>query len=257
MKKESLSNAKPMAADPWEALRAFTAARIALGRTGVSEPLHSSLQFKLAHAHARDAVYSELNTPEISNAIEKQFALPVYLLQSQVSNRQEYLQRPDLGRKLNPTSLQQLQLLAAPVADVALILGDGLSAEAINAHALPLLQILVPALRAAGFSLAPVTVVQQARVAISDEVGLALNAKIALILIGERPGLSAPDSMGAYLTYQPRPGLTDESRNCLSNIRVGGLAYKVAAGKLLYLIKESLRLQLSGVRLKDNVNLLS
>ncbi|QMU28091.1 ethanolamine ammonia-lyase subunit EutC [Adhaeribacter radiodurans] len=256
MEDESLPDSKPDGADPWVSLRAFTDARIALGHAGVSEPLKPSLQFKLAHAHARDAVFSELNTSELIHALETKFALPVYLLKSQVINRQEYLQRPDWGRKLNLESLQQLTKLAAPVADIALILADGLSAEAINVNALPLLQVLIPGLRAAGISLSPVTVVQQARVAISDEIGAALNAKVALILIGERPGLSSPDSMGAYFTYQPQPGLTDESRNCLSNIRPAGLTYAVAAEKLLYLIKESLRLQLSGFRLKDTENLL-
>ncbi|MDQ4139051.1 MAG: ethanolamine ammonia-lyase subunit EutC, partial [Bacteroidota bacterium] len=236
---------------------AFTDARIALGRTGVSEPLQPSLKFKLAHAHARDAVYSELNITELIHEIETQFALPVYLLQSEVTNRQEYLQRPDLGRKLSTASKEQLNTLVVLPADVALILGDGLSAEAINKNALPLLQILIPKLRSAGLSLSPITMVQQARVAVSDEIGFALKAKVALILIGERPGLSSPDSMGAYLTYQPRPGLTDESRNCLSNIRPAGLSYPVAAEKLLYLLTESLQLQLSGIRLKDKANLLT
>jgi ethanolamine ammonia-lyase small subunit len=243
-------------ADPWARLREFTAARIALGRTGVSEPLHQSLQFKLAHAHARDAVFSQLNSTELANPITHAINLPVLQLQSQVSNRPEYLQRPDLGRKLYESSMRQLQNLPFTAPDIVIILTDGLSATAIKQHALPVLQKLVPALQKAGFTMAPVTLVEYGRVAISDEIGYLLGAKLALILIGERPGLSSPDSMGAYFTFHPQPGLTDESRNCLSNIRPAGLGYQAAANKLFYLLQEALRLKLSGVQLKDNSNLL-
>ena len=242
--------------DPWAKLREFTAARIALGRTGVSEPLHQSLQFKLAHAHARDAVFSQLNSNEVVQAIATKSNLPVIQVQSQVSNQPEYLQRPDLGRKLNEDSIINLKNVPITNPDIALILADGLSATAINQHAVPVLQRLVPALQKASFNLAPITLVTYGRVAISDEIGYLLKAKLTLILIGERPGLSSPDSMGAYFTFNPKPGLTDESRNCLSNIRPAGLSYQAAADSLFYLIKEALRLQLSGVQLKDNSNLL-
>ena len=242
--------------DPWAGLREFTAARIALGRTGVSEPLHQSLQFKLAHAHARDAVFSELKSTEVATAIINEISLPVLQVQSQVSNRPEYLQRPDLGRKLHESAVKHLKDLPAVTPDMVIILADGLSAPAINQHAVPVLQQLVPALQKAGFTLAPIILVEYGRVAISDEIGYLLGAKLALILIGERPGLSSPDSMGAYFTFNPKPNLTDESRNCLSNIRPAGLAYQAAADKLFYLVQEAFRLQLSGVLLKDNSHLL-
>jgi len=242
--------------DPWAKLREFTAARIALGRTGVSEPLHQSLQFKLAHAHARDAVFSQLNSNEVVDVIATEINLPVIQVQSQVSNQPEYLQRPDLGRKLNEASVINLKNGPITKSDIALILADGLSATAINQHAIPVLQRLVPALQKASLTLAPITLVTYGRVAISDEIGYLLGAKLALILIGERPGLSSPDSMGAYFTFNPKPGLTDESRNCLSNIRPAGLSYQAAADSLFYMMKEALRLQLSGVHLKDSSPLL-
>ncbi|RDC62905.1 ethanolamine ammonia-lyase subunit EutC [Adhaeribacter pallidiroseus] len=256
MNKENLTPYNSPENDPWTTLREFTAARIALGRTGVSEPLHQSLQFKLAHAHARDAVFSQLNSTELANRISSVIALPVLSVKSQVSNRPEYLQRPDLGRKLHEASVQQLKDLPAASPDIAIMLADGLSATAINQHAVPVLQKLVPALQKSRISLAPITIVEYGRVAISDEIGFLLRAKLALILIGERPGLSSPDSMGAYFTFNPQPGLTDESRNCLSNIRPTGLAYQVAADKLFYLLQQALQLKLSGVLLKDNFSLL-
>jgi ethanolamine ammonia-lyase small subunit len=251
--KQDQHAAKP---DPWTSLQSFTAARIALGRTGVSVPVRESLNFKLAHAFARDAVYSSLAVDALQNALGF-FQLPVYALQSQARNRPEYLQRPDLGRRLNSTSHDSLKNLSPSLlCDVALILADGLSATAINLHAIPVLKILIPSLQASGISLAPITVVEQGRVAISDEIGSILHARTAIILIGERPGLSSPDSMGAYLTYSPTIGLSDASRNCISNIRPEGLPYEAAAQKILYLIKESLRLKLSGVQLKESAGML-
>jgi ethanolamine ammonia-lyase small subunit len=251
--KQDQHSAKP---DPWTSLQSFTAARIALGRTGVSVPVRESLNFKLAHAFARDAVYSSLAVDPLQNALGI-FQLPVYGLHSQARNRPEYLQRPDLGRRLNNTSSDYLKNLSLSSSfDVALILADGLSATAINLHAIPVLKILIPSLQASGISLAPVTIVEQGRVAISDEIGSILHARIAVIFIGERPGLSSPDSMGAYLTYGPAIGLTDASRNCISNIRPEGLPYEAAAQKILYLIRESLRLKLSGVQLKESAGML-
>ncbi|GAA3944661.1 ethanolamine ammonia-lyase subunit EutC [Hymenobacter algoricola] len=237
-------------ADPWAGLRAFTAARIALGRTGTSVPLGEALAFRLAHAHARDAVYSALETDRLLAEL-RALHQPVGLVRSRAESRPHYLQRPDLGRQLNEESRRRLADSAPGAADIALILADGLSATAINEHALPVLRLLVPRLRQAGFTLAPLTLALQARVAISDEIGAALRARLALILIGERPGLSAPDSLGAYFTYAPRPGLTDEARNCVSNIRPTGLPYEAAAEKLFFLLSEALRSKLSGVPLKD------
>jgi ethanolamine ammonia-lyase small subunit len=242
--------------DTWESLKIHTSARIALGKTGNAQPLEAVLAFKLAHAHARDAVYSELNEAQLLNDLAA-FNLPILSLQSRADNRQTYLQRPDFGRRLNPITAQRLQATDTPQSDVVLILADGLSATAINVHALPLLKILIPLLQNADFKIAPLSIVQQGRVAISDEIGFLLNAKCAVILIGERPGLSSPDSLGAYLTYQPSIGLTDERRNCISNIREEGLSYREAAEKIFYLINESFRMQYSGVDLKDNTQLLA
>jgi ethanolamine ammonia-lyase small subunit len=243
------------APDPWASLRAFTAARIALGRSGTSVPLREALAFRLAHAHARDAVYSALASAHLMSELAA-LELPIVQVQSRASTRQKYLQRPDLGRQLAEDAHPPLGELAGDY-DVALVLADGLSATATNMHARPLLQLLVPALRQAGLRIAPLVLAEQARVALGDEVGQLLRARLVLVLIGERPGLSAPDSLGAYFTYSPRPGLTDEARNCVSNIRPAGLGYEAAADKLFYLLNEALRRQLSGVGLKDESGLLA
>ncbi|MBW8683208.1 ethanolamine ammonia-lyase subunit EutC [Chitinophaga rhizophila] len=239
--------------DPWSALKAYTTARIALGRTGTAIPLKEVLSFRLAHAHARDAVYSRLDINLLLEELHA-FMLPVVQLHSSVAGRHEYLQRPDKGRKLDTGSIEILQ--AQPAAfrqkDVVIIVADGLSATAMNLHTAPLLNHLLPLLKTAGLSIAPVCLVEQGRVAIGDEIGELIQAKATLMLIGERPGLSAADSMGAYITFQPRTGNTDEVRNCISNIRQDGLQYIPAAGKICYLLQEALRLRLSGVELKDN-----
>jgi ethanolamine ammonia-lyase small subunit len=240
--------------DLWASLRAFTAARIALGRTGTSVPLREALAFKLAHAHARDAVYSVLDTERLLSELAT-LGLPVHQVSSQAQNRQEYLQRPDHGRQLAEAS--KATLAADTDCDITIVLADGLSATAINAHAVPLLRLLLPELRAMGLRLGPLVLAEQARVALGDEIGHLLRAQLVLVLIGERPGLSAPDSLGAYFTYGPCPGLTDEARNCVSNIRPAGLPYAAAAAKLGWLLREALRRQLSGVALKDQADLLA
>jgi len=242
--------------DPWLSLRAFTPARIALGRTGTSVPLEEVLRFRLAHAHARDAVYS---LPDVEVLQEQLLAMQVavQVLHSSAADRQEYLQRPDKGRRLDDASAAALSALTGTGNEVAIVIADGLSATAVNRHAVPLLQALLPMMSDAGIALAPICIVQQGRVAVGDEAGALLQAKAVLVLIGERPGLSSPDSLGIYLTFQPKPGLTDEARNCISNIRPEGLSYKAAAEKAFYLLRESLRLQLSGVHLKDNEKLIS
>lgn len=238
--------------DIWYPLKAFTAARIALGRTGTAIPLKEVLEFKLAFAFAKDAVYSTLDTEVLEEKL-KVLDLPIYTLQSKATTRAEYLQRPDWGRLLDDTSIDLLRNNRQETPyNVAIIIADGLSATAINKHAFPVVQLLIKALKSMSYTLAPLSIVQQGRVAIGDETGYGLNAQMSLVLIGERPGLTSPDSMGAYLTFNPQPGLTDESRNCVSNIRPEGLNYELAAHKILYLIQESLRLQLSGVELKDN-----
>jgi ethanolamine ammonia-lyase small subunit len=240
--------------DAWAALRSFTDARIALGRTGTALPLAEALKFKLAHAHARDAVYSSLDTEGLLRGLAS-FGLPVYLLHSQARDRFIYLQRPDLGRSLDPGSAEQLREAVTAPSDLNIIIADGLSATAVNQHALPLLEQLVPAFRSAGLKLAPFTLLQQGRVATGDLIGDLLRARLSIMLIGERPGLSSADSIGAYLTFQPRPGITDASRNCISNIRPEGLPLRSACAKLFYLVREALRLGISGVTLKDNAAL--
>ncbi|MCD0489603.1 ethanolamine ammonia-lyase subunit EutC [Pedobacter sp. MC2016-14] len=236
-------------------LKKFTDARIALGRAGTSIPAKASLEFKLAHAHARDAVYSSIQPDQFAKALSK-FNLPILLLHSGAADRAQYLQRPDLGRQLDGQSAEILKNQVTG-ADVVLVLADGLSALALQENIIPLLSRLLPKLISSGLSLAPLCIVEQGRVAIADEIAEALEAKLSLILIGERPGLSSADSLGAYLTYQPKKGLTDDSRNCISNIRPAGLDFDLAAGKIFYLVQESFRLKISGVQLKDNQGLLS
>lgn len=242
--------------DPWAALKNFTAARIALGRSGNSVPLREALAFRLAHAHARDAVYSALDTEKLRAGLAA-LQMEAGEVDSQVKDRQEYLLRPDWGRRLMEASRQKLAEMRGTDCDIVVVLADGLSATALNDHALPLLELLVPQLRTAGFRMGPVVLAQQARVALGDEIAGQLRAKLVLVLIGERPGLSSPNSLGAYLTYGPKVGLTDEARNCVSNIRPEGLTYPAAAEKLFYLVSEALRRRLSGIDLKDEHDLLN
>jgi ethanolamine ammonia-lyase small subunit len=176
-------------------------------------------------------------------------------LHSKAQTRHKYLKRPDHGRQLNEESVTQLKDYSKYY-DVAIIIADGLSATAVNENAFGLLEILIPILSSVKLKLAPICLVEQGRVAIGDDIGHGLNAKFSILLIGERPGLSSADSIGAYLTYNPRPGLTDESRNCISNIRPQGLTSKPAADKIFYLINEAFRRKLSGIGLKDNAGLL-
>jgi ethanolamine ammonia-lyase small subunit len=241
--------------DPLSQLKEFTAARIGMGRTGASIPIKQSLEFKLAHAHARDAVYSELDVDRLSADL-KQFELSVLLLHSQAAYREQYLQRPDLGRKLDEGSIELVNDHANAGNDIVIIIADGLSATAVNHNAVGLLKILIPQLQSAALKLAPICLVKQGRVAVADDAGAHIKARLSLILIGERPGLSSAESMGAYITFKPQPGLTDESRNCISNIRPHGLMFKPASKKIFYLIQEALKRQLSGVGLKDNAGLL-
>jgi ethanolamine ammonia-lyase small subunit len=246
----TLQQQHPVQEDPWASLKAFTTARIALGRTGTAIPLKEVLAFRLAHANARDAVYSRLDTNLLLEQLQG-FHKDMLLLHSSAADRYEYLQRPDKGRRLDAQSIEQLAS-AAHQQDVAIVLADGLSATAMNVHTYPLLELLLPMLELAGMSIAPLCLVEQGRVAIGDEIGALLRVRMTIVLIGERPGLSAADSMGAYITFGPRIGNTDEARNCISNIRREGLQYIQAAGKICYLVQEAFRLQLSGVRLKDN-----
>lgn len=243
-------------AEHWQSLRSLTSARIALGRTGQSIPLKESLHFKLTHAFARDAVYSSLQTDNLATSLAP-LQIPVTTVHSQATSREEYLQRPDRGRRLSSTGVQQLTAIAPPASDIALIMADGLSAKAIHDHALPLLNILIPQFKNNKLQLAPLTIVEHGRVAIGDEIGALLHARLSMILIGERPGLSSPNSLGVYITYAPAIGRTDEARNCISNIRPEGLSYANAAQKIFYLTTEALSRKLTGIHLKDQSGLIS
>lgn len=237
--------------EEWRVLQSLTAARIAIGRRGVSIPYKHALAFNAAHAVAREAVYSTLDKKSLKEKIEA-LGLSVVELQSKITSREHYLQRPDLGRRLCDGSLSILSPAKDCRYDISISIADGLSAMATNQHAVPLLSVLISKLKKANLSVAPVALIDQARVAIADEVGSAFNAKIAVIFIGERPGLSAADSLGIYLTYEPAPGKTDASRNCISNVRREGLSYELAADKLFYLLTKSLQFGYSGVNLKDD-----
>lgn len=242
---------------PWHALRQFTAARIALGHRGVSQPTAAQLDFQLAHARARDAVHLPLDTAALAAALAAAWpaAAPVQCLHSAAESRNVYLQRPDLGRRLAAAS--QAALAAGDHAgpfDLAIVVADGLSALAVMQNAAPLLAALHAALAGQQWTVAPLTIVEQGRVAVGDEVGELLGAHMVAVLIGERPGLSAADSMGIYLTWAPRVGLTDERRNCISNIRPAGLGYAAAATRLRYLLGEARRRSVSGVGLKDETS---
>ena len=239
--------------NPWLELRRLTPARIALGRTGTSLPTSAQLDFQFAHAQARDAVHLPFDHAGLSAQLRER-GRDSLLLHSAATDRNSYLQRPDLGRKLNDTSAQSLRDYASAHpggVDLAIVVADGLSALAVHRHTLPFLTRLEEQMSADGWSLAPVVLVEQGRVAIGDEIGQLLGAKMVVMLIGERPGLSSPDSLGLYFTYNPKVGLTDAYRNCISNVRLEGLSYGMAAHRLLYLMREACRRQLSGVNLKD------
>lgn len=231
----------PVVADPWSALKAATPARIALGRAGGSLPTGAVLDFALDHARARDAVLAAVDFEALAERIGR----PCQRVASAAPDRATYLRRPDLGRRL-----AEGQSLPSRPCDLLLVVADGLSAAAVQAHAAPLIAALPPDLREA-----PVVLARQARVALGDEIGERMGARMVAVLIGERPGLSSPDSLGVYLTYGPRVGRTDAERNCISNIRPGGLTYEDAAARLAWLIREGFKRRLTGVELKDQSDL--
>jgi len=226
----------------WRDLRRFTPARVALGRAGNGMPTAAHLAFQAAHAAARDAVHAELDVPALLAGLAAE-GLSGIEVRSACPDRHTYLLRPDLGRCLAEGEAARLPT----VPGIAFVVCDGLSATAVQRHAVPLLAQVMPVLGAAG----PVVVARQGRVALGDDIGAALGAEAVAVLIGERPGLSSPDSLGVYLTCNPRPGRTDAERNCISNIRPAGLAIPDAAAKLLWLVAAMRRLGLSGVALKD------
>lgn len=237
-------------ADPWTALRRHTAARIALGRAGNSLPTDAWLRFSAAHALARDAVEAVLDRPALVAALTAE-GFDVLAVESAAADRATYLRRPDRGRCLSPRSVALLQQAKSPGCDLAVVVGDGLSARAAQTHALPLLLALRPLVQAGGGTIGRVAVATQARVALGDEIGGLWRARAVLVLIGERPGLSSPDSLGAYLSWAPRVGCRDAERNCVSNIRPEGLAPPAAARKLAWLLAGARRIGATGVMLKD------
>ncbi|VVQ04325.1 Ethanolamine ammonia-lyase light chain [Pseudomonas fluorescens] len=243
----------PSTDNPWLALRTLTPARIALGRTGTSLPTSAQLDFQFAHAQARDAVHLPFDHTSLTAQLSER-GRDSLLLHSAATDRNLYLQRPDLGRRLDEDSARQLREHAQAHpggVDLAIVIADGLSALAVHRHALPLLARFEEQAASDSWSMAPVILVEQGRVAVADEVGELLGARMTVMLIGERPGLSSPDSLGLYFTYAPRTGLTDAYRNCISNVRLEGLSYGMAAHRLIYLIREASRRQLSGVKLKE------
>jgi len=244
--------------DEWEKLRQFTDARIGLGRVGTSIPTAELLRFQLSHAQAIDAVHVPLNINDLCEQFEHSESLKPYLplkqLHSKANDRIEYLQRPDLGRQLDNQSIEQLHQIAGEPYDLVFVIADGLSSYAIAHHAQLFLEKLISRLEESNnkkLNIAPICVVQQGRVAVGDDVCEALNAKQVILLIGERPGLSSPDSMGLYLTWNAKSGTEDSLRNCISNIRPEGLNYDAAVNKAHYLLQESQQKKLSGVNLKD------
>jgi ethanolamine ammonia-lyase small subunit len=226
--------------DPWVTLRRLTAARIGLARSGASLATGPLLELRLAHARARDAVHASFNDTQLRTDLAA-LGLPVLVVASAVRDRPQYLMRPDLGRQLAPEARAVLESRAGNGHDLALVICDGLSARAVERHARPLLAALLPPLRADGWRIAPLTIVRQGRVAIGDAVAQLLRARMVVTLIGERPGLSAPDSMGAYLTWQPGPHSTDANRNCISNIRPEGIDTPAAASKVMHLLRGRMR----------------
>ena len=242
---------RPSPVAPWRTLRRFTPARIALGRAGGSLPTAAILDFRLAHARARDALLHPLDEEQVAAGLERASGNPLLRLESAARNFDEYLLRPDLGRVLGAQSIQQLQHLAGKKFDLALLVSEGLSALAAEKHAAGVLAELLPLLRRDSWQLGPLCLVRRARVALQDHLGELLGARLALILLGERPGLISPDSLGAYLVYAPRRGNTDAQRNCVSNISALGLTTAQAAAKLHWLLTEARRRCASGIELKD------
>ena len=245
-----MTKPKAPSSRPLTDLRDLTPARVGLGRAGASLPTEALLDFTLDHARARDAVHAAFDSPAIVASL-LDLGLEAVEVHSRVGNRTDYLRRPDLGRMLDPASQQLLAGRGGAPCGLAIVIGDGLSPTAVNAHAIALIRSLVPRLLVDGIDISRAVVAGGARVALGDEIGAILGARMILMLIGERPGLSAPDSLGAYVTFAPRVGRTDAERNCVSNIHSKGLGYDEAAFRIAWLIREGLARGVTGVVLKD------
>ena len=254
----AIAKEKPRLGD---ALRRYTPARVSLGQAGPAIPTSEQLRFQLDHALARDAVHARLDVNALLHGLRER-QMECLALRSAVAgesgqdDRQVYLRRPDLGRTLHPGSAQELRQYSTNVLEgpnVVFVIADGLSALAVERHALPLLDATMRDLDSDQWRVGPLCIVSQGRVAIGDEIGALLQAKLVVMLIGERPGLSAPDSLGVYITWEPRPGRTDAERNCISNIRHEGLSYADAAQRIVFYMNEAKRLQCTGIALKENM----
>ncbi|MFT3731371.1 MAG: ethanolamine ammonia-lyase subunit EutC [Hyphomicrobium sp.] len=247
-----------MAADPWANLKQFTDARIGLGRSGSAMPTHEVLDFALSHAMARDAVTTPIDWTPIEKGLAD-LGFPTLRVTSATSDRSEYLRRPDLGRKLSDHSREALvraSEMERERPDLVVLVGDGLSSTAVSANIVPFLSALEPYITKNGWRLSPILLAEDARVALGDEAGEILGGKAVLVLIGERPGLSSPDSLGVYITFSPRVGLKDADRNCISNVRQRGLSYEEGAFKTAWILREAFRRGLTGVNLKDELQFL-
>ncbi|MDE2068366.1 MAG: ethanolamine ammonia-lyase subunit EutC [Bradyrhizobium sp.] len=231
-------------------LRHLTPARVGLGRSGAGMPTDALLAFTLDHARARDAVHATFDTSALMQRLAA-LGLEPFEVRSRVRDRKEYLRRPDLGRMLDEASQRALAAHGGRPRRLAIVVGDGLSPAAVNSHASELVRGLVPRLAIDGIEVDGAVVASGARVALGDEIGAILGASMLVMLIGERPGLSSPDSLGAYLTFAPRPGRTDAERNCVSNIHGAGLGYDEAASRVAWLVREGLARGVTGVALKD------
>lgn len=242
----------PAVANSWQKLKEFTDARIGLGRAGCAIPTKRLLEFQMDHANARDAVHIPLDIENLLAGLPSKYGHLV--LESRAADRATYLQRPDYGRRLSDRSVTSLNSYLESQTDqykAAIVIVDGLSSTAVQAHAGEMAETLCNLMEEKGYSLAPICVVQQGRVAIGDEIGDILGVDLLILMVGERPGLSSPDSLGIYYTFKPALGLQDSSRNCISNIRPAGLSFQEAADKLIWLIDESIKINQSGVMLKD------
>ncbi|WP_210104172.1 ethanolamine ammonia-lyase subunit EutC [Neorhizobium galegae] len=243
----------PSEDEPVLDLRAMTNARVALGRHGSGQPTRAQLSFQLDHARAREAVWRSVDTQALGERLNRA-GLSVIKVESQAADRSIYVRRPDLGRLLTPQSVDRLHKAAADSTyDIVIVVADGLSSSAVDLNAIPLIEALVPKLHSLGLAIAPVVLANQARVALGDPVGEALGVRLTILMVGERPGLSASDSLGVYLTYDPKSGTPDSGRNCISNIREGGMTISEAADLITSLIRDMIQTRVSGVALKAAV----
>ncbi len=236
--------------DLWQELRQFTDARIALGRTGCSIPTDEYLKFSLAHARARDTINTPFDRQMVRKHLED-MGLEVVFAESAATSRDVFIRRPDLGRRLGEVSRERLRKMHYSGADVLIVIGDGLSSKAVHKQAVPLINDFLPYMKKLGLSVGPIVLAKQSRVALGDDIAEVMNCGLVAMLIGERPGLSSPDSLGIYMTYKPFAGRLESERNCISNVRPEGLSYERAAFKLAWLVEMAYEHKVSGTALKD------